>query len=828
MKKNYFSRLSLNFINLLLIAFFLFSTFFSEAQTLTAVAHRVHSNIGGYYESLPATYATETTRKFPLLIFVHGFSAAGNGSLAQLPRILNDTMSVVPRMIQAGTFPSSFTINGTTHSFIVICPQYQSAATPEDSSQIGALIDSCIIKYRVDTNRIYLTGPIVGGRFSWDYAGTLTTHTNRIAAMMLPTLSIASPIASRANRIGAANLPVWITGNYGDSSGSNPAALQSIVNYINSNNPDPLAKLNIFDTAMLYGRDSWTKVYNPAFRDNGLNIYEWMLQYTNNVLVANAGLDQSFTFPTTSVTLDGSKSKARAGQITGYAWTKISGKPGTTITNASNAVTTVSGLTDSTYLFQLTVTHTNGSSVSDTVMVSTQTNKKITKSFGDRIGGYLESLPVIYNNDTAKKFPLLIFLHGSGETGNGSQAQLDNVASNGIPKLIKEGKFPSTFNVNGEEFSFIVVSPQMVSSAGHSTTIPQQLNKLIDTCIKNYRVDTNRIYMTGLSMGGGLTWMYSSSYPNDPNRLAAILPVSGSRAYNEPPSSTEPPDTTRVGKISNSNLPVWATHNSPDPVVGTSYTNNWIAKLNAYSPAMDPAALKTIFLVASHDAWTQTYNPAYILDTPNNYNAYQWLLQYTNETLVAKAGPDQTITLPADSVILNGSTSMARNGRCSTYTWIKVSGGSATITSSSDANTTVTGLAAGTYQFELTVRHTNNSTDRDTVTIVVLPEPSPRKAGPAAGVVKNNGEVAGMLNVKLNPNPVRAQLIVRISGKARGKGSMALYNMQGQQLQQQRFNKPDENAISRTVNTSNLTAGYYTLQIMVGNRHKKLVQFIRQ
>lgn len=797
-----------------------------SGQTLTPIQHSIHSNIGGYYESLPADYTTDTTKKFPLLIYMHSVSARGNGSLAQLPRILSDSTSIIPRSLQAGTFPSYFNVNGKKFSFVVICPQFVSVTTT-DSSQTEALIDSCIKKYRIDTSRIYLTGILNGARFAWNYTGSSTSYNKRIAAMALASVSLLSPISTRANLIGAANLPTWLTGTYGDSGLSKRQNLQTAVNYINSNSPDPLARLSIFDTAMLLGRDSWTKAYDPAYKEDGLNVYEWMLQYTNSILIANAGPDQSFTFPTTAVTLNGSKSKARAGQITSYAWTKISGKSGTTITSPSSAVTTVTGLTDSTYLFQLTVTHTNGSSVSDTVMVSTQTNKKITKSFGDRIGGYLESLPVIYNNDTAKKFPLLIFLHGSGETGNGSQVQLDDVASNGIPKLIKEGKFPSTFNVNGEDFSFIVVSPQIVSSTGHSTTIPQQLNKLIDTCIKNYRVDTSRIYMTGLSMGGGLTWMYGSSYSNDPNRLAAILPICGSRAYNERPSSTEPLDTTRVAKISNSNLPVWATHNSPDPVVGTSYTNNWISKLNAYSPAMNPAAMKTIFLVASHDAWTQTYNPAYILDTPNNYNAYQWMLQYTNETLVAKAGPDQTITLPTSSVTLNGSTSLARSGRCSTYAWIKISGDTATITSSSSASTTVTGLSAGVYQFELTVRHTNNSTDKDTVTVTVLPAPSPRKTGTAVGVVKDNGEVTGMLNVKLNPNPVHSNLTVWITGKAKGRSSLTLYTLQGQRLSQQLFNKENENPVSRIVRTSNLPAGYYSILVTIGH-HRKVVNFIKQ
>src|SRR5215467_2297320 len=71
--------------------------------------------------------------------------------------------------------------------------------------------------------------------------------------------------------------------------------------------------------------------------------------------------------------------------------------------------------------------------------------------------GFYEYLPQGYSTGT-KQYPLLIFLHGSGETGDGSAAQLPYVFRNGPPKLISQGTFPVSFTVNNQTYSFIVIS----------------------------------------------------------------------------------------------------------------------------------------------------------------------------------------------------------------------------------------------------------------------------------------------------------------------------------------------------------------------------------
>jgi len=95
-----------------------------------------------------------------------------------------------------------------------------------------------------------------------------------------------------------------------------------------------------------------------------------------------------------------------------------------------------------------------------------------------------------------------------------------------------------------------------------------------------------------------------------------------------------------------------------------------------------------------------------------------------NQPPLSAAGNDQTITLPTSSVSLNGSSSTDSDGTITTYAWTKLSGGAATITSPSSANTTVTGLVQGTYVFRLTVTDNLGATDFDDVTVIVNPVPN--------------------------------------------------------------------------------------------------------
>ena len=147
---------------------------------------------------------------------------------------------------------------------------------------------------------------------------------------------------------------------------------------------------------------------------------------------------------------------------------------------------------------------------------------------------YLLYLPPDYEKSD-KPFPLVLFLHGAGETGT----DVSKVKSNGPPKLIAGGK----------NFPFIVVSPQSPGMGWN----PEALNALLDDVIAHYRVDKDRVYVTGLSMGGGGTLALASAYPD---RFAAIAPICAAfrrAGAGRPRSSrTSPPGSSTARRTASS------------------------------------------------------------------------------------------------------------------------------------------------------------------------------------------------------------------------------------------------------------------------------------
>ncbi|HRO48417.1 PKD domain-containing protein, partial [Agriterribacter sp.] len=344
-------------------------------------------------------------------------------------------------------------------------------------------------------------------------------------------------------------------------------------------------------------------------------------------------------------------------------------------------------------------------------------------AFGENIKGYYESLPVNYASQPAKKFPMIVFLHGSGERGDGSVAQLPRVLVNGPPKLINQGKFPSSFTAVGETFSFIVISPQSKESSNYTSSI----DSLIKYCIDKYRVDEDRIYLTGLSLGGYMSWRYASQSKANASRIAAMLLVCGGVV----------PRGQEACNIASANVPFWATNNSGDTGAPPWKSDSCVKSVNACIPAPNPKAKLTIFNANGHDAWSKTYDPNFRED---GLNVYEWMLSHKKGGAVslppvANAGVNQTITLPLNSVTLDGTKSTAPAGTISSYAWTKVSGPlNGTISSPGSSKTTVTNLAEGTYQFQLKITDNKGGTSTAIVTINVNPAPLPPVAN--AGIAQ--------------------------------------------------------------------------------------------
>lgn len=358
------------------------------------------------------------------------------------------------------------------------------------------------------------------------------------------------------------------------------------------------------------------------------------------------------------------------------------------------------------------------------------------QSMTPNTNGFYESLPKGYEKET-ESYPLIVFFTGIGELGDGGVDQLVKVLANGTPKHIKEGKFPSSFTVNGETFKFIVIIPQFYGWPSNS-----DVEGVINYAVKNYRVNTNRIYLTGLSMGAGAVWDYAGFSMENANRIAAIVPVCG----------VSGPIIERCTVFTDSKMPIWATHNIVDETVPSSNTIGYIDKITALSVSQNPLYLlnplvkKTIFPVVSHDAWTATYDLKF---KEKGMNIYEWMLQYSRDNTVGRPGPvppqnqnpeafagsDVNITLPVNSTRLDG-TGTDRDGTIAKYSWTKVSGPSQfNISSDNVRNPTISNLTEGSFIFRLTVTDNDGATAYNDLVIKVNPAPVVVNPVPVPGTV---------------------------------------------------------------------------------------------
>lgn len=192
---------------------------------------------------------------------------------------------------------------------------------------------------------------------------------------------------------------------------------------------------------------------------------------------------------------------------------------------------------------------------------------------------YLLHLPEGYQSDDLKAWPLVLFLHGAGERGD----NLDLVKVHGPPKLIAEG----------QKFPFILLAPQCPSGQWWETNV---IEALLEKTEEEYRVDPDRIYVTGLSMGGYGTWALAME---NPDKFAAIAPICGGGV----------PYRTR----SITNLPIWTFHGDADTAVAISETQTLVDELKKRGSDVK----FTIYPEVGHDSWTQTYN---------NPELFEWLL----------------------------------------------------------------------------------------------------------------------------------------------------------------------------------------------------------
>ncbi len=190
--------------------------------------------------------------------------------------------------------------------------------------------------------------------------------------------------------------------------------------------------------------------------------------------------------------------------------------------------------------------------------------------------------PEDYKVDSLEQFPLLLFLHGGGEAGD----SLVSVKRNGPPKLI----------VRGKQFPFLILAPQNPHRMKWWNT--EAVMQLLDTIVANNRVDKKRIYLTGLSRGGGAAWELAVQYPD---RFAALAVVCGMAPL---------PYAAWIDK----RMPIWVFHGEEDESIPISESENMVNRLLG----MGYKVRFTRYPGVGHDSWIQAYDTEEL---------YEWFME---------------------------------------------------------------------------------------------------------------------------------------------------------------------------------------------------------
>ncbi|MBI5688587.1 MAG: dienelactone hydrolase family protein [Verrucomicrobia bacterium] len=234
--------------------------------------------------------------------------------------------------------------------------------------------------------------------------------------------------------------------------------------------------------------------------------------------------------------------------------------------------------------------------------------RTVSRTIGYR---YLLHLPQGYEAQSGRAWPLLVFLHGAGERG----ADPWLVAKHGPPKLLRSDS-PASKGETAEAAArrataarllateFIVISPQC--STGQKWD-DEAVLALIEEVSTRHRVDRQRLYLTGLSMGGFGTWSLALKHPA---KFAAVAPICGGGL------AIDLIFGLREHKAATQSLGFWVFHGAKDPVVLLNESERLVEGLRK-------GGVKelrfTVYPEALHDSWTESYA---------NPDLYTWMLQH--------------------------------------------------------------------------------------------------------------------------------------------------------------------------------------------------------
>jgi autotransporter-associated beta strand protein len=294
--------------------------------------------------------------------------------------------------------------------------------------------------------------------------------------------------------------------------------------------------------------------------------------------------------------------------------------------------------------------------------------------------------------DAAKEYPLVLFLHGSGESGTDNTSQVNSNINNLLS------------HVKTTQYSSFLLAPQTDSGWAWYDDSPSDAIRMTLSVISlletQYNIDADRLYITGLSMGGFGTW---ETIWQNPGLFAAAVPICGGGQTSKAPLMVDEP--------------IWNFHNSGDTTVSVTYSREMIAAVQAAGGR----PLYTEYQTSGHNAWSAAYNESAM---------YNWMF---SQNLLAT---------PHDIYWTGSGNRVWTPDTQSTKNWAHVVAGTATDFIENDAILFDDRVNSGTASFSGTVNLSSGNVMPFSVTF--------NNSGSVSYTIAGNAAITGFASLTLN------------------------------------------------------------------------------
>lgn len=436
--------------------------------------------------------------------------------------------------------------------------------------------------------------------------------------------------------------------------------------------------------------------------------------------------------------------------------------------------------------------------------------------------GYYEFLPSDYNSNT-NTYPLILFLSGFGAVGNGSSTDL--------AKILEDGPFYylNQYQVNGVDFparpsinKAIMICPQWIDWNAQ----PEHVNQVLNYIFANYRVNPAKVYLTGLSSGGGVAYNYAASNLTNARKIAAMVNFAPGTAA---PFDVTGPTQAKGDIIAQADIALWAFHFSNDNVIPISTTSaQWVQFTNNPTPPIPPPTplARTTFPASTisgdqHSIWPSVYRGSdFIFQAPSTsalldgMNMYEWLFQFSrvgNSVLPVRFGTfnarcaDNKIQLTWKTLTEQNTKHFVVEKSINGSVW----------------NAVATINAIGQSNSEQSYSYSDASTGNSLYRIVAYDHDGKKTT---SAVLRNS--CGSKENFAVYPNPVRDQTTISLSLSQQAKVRILVHDYKGALVYQTESVVPAGiNQIP--VNMNALPKGSYTLSAQ-WNDQRTSVKLIKE